>query len=179
MNINDFIAQISNGNLAKPSLFDVIVTPPTQLLQNSSSYDLMYRCESIDLPGRNVLTSDYTIYGLSKKIGYGSTVNDINLSFILSEDYNEKLFFESWVDLITGSYRTGDVSQNMFEIGYYKDYVGTIVLRNYDETGQESKRTTFYEAYPTNIGNVSLSWADGSTIAKLPVQIFYRYYIEE
>lgn len=179
-NIADFIATLNEGNFAKTALFDVIVTPPrTMSTDMGELYDLTYRCEATDLPGRNVLTYDSIIYGLPTKIAYGSSVNDVTLSFILSEDYREKIFFETWIDKITGNYRTGEVSQNMFEIGYYKEYIGGLLIRNYSETGEVVKETELVEAYPINIGNVSLNWQNGAEIAKLPVTFAYRYYVDK
>lgn len=179
-NIGDFIANMNSRNFAKTALFDVIITPPPSLQSDvAMMYQLTYRCESTDMPGRNVLTYDSILYGLPTKFAYGSSMNEIQLSFILSEDYTEKEFFEQWIDKITGNYRNGEITQNMFEIGYYKDYIGTMLIRNYTETGEVSKETELFEAYPINIGNVQLNWQNGAEIAKLPVTIAYKYYVNK
>lgn len=174
MNIRDFLAQINNGGISYTSEFYVQLFPPESFDMDLER--LTFRIESASLPGRGVNSVDFSLNGLAQKIPNGSSVGEIELSVILSEDRREKLFFEQWLDKIIGNYRVNNEKQN-YKIGYYKEIIGSCNIIQLDVNGNESYRAELKEVYPLTLGNVEASW-ENKNIAKLSVTLAYKYYTD-
>ena len=99
-NIDEFKAVIEKGNVAHEPLFSVMVTPPTNLglAGDGTLSDLRFRAESAEFPTRNMATSELRYYGPIQKIVHTPMYNDININFIVSEDFAERLLFQTWQD---------------------------------------------------------------------------------
>jgi hypothetical protein len=150
--ISQFKAMIT-GELARPSRFDVLLTVPS-ILDAGASRNLTYRCENAQLPGRTFATTEQKTYGPSEKFPYQTTYNDLDLTFIVSDDMLEKYIFDSWLESINPS------STNNF--AYKSDYSTTITVNQYDLTNQLTYSADFIEAYPISINQMDLDWsADG------------------
>ena len=144
-NINEFIAQLSSGNLSRTTHFRVLISGPQNLQSVEDEQDMIFRCEAATEPGRSISVNDSSYYyGLPLARASGSTFGEIDLTFILSEDYREKLYFERWQDLMVGPYRSGGVSQDMYDIGYFDDYVGSMQIMRFNQLEQLT-HTTYYE----------------------------------
>lgn len=63
--INDFKSTFNN-DVARSSRFDVNIPVPLTLMPiMSNAKNLQYRCESANLPGRSLMTTEQKTYGLS------------------------------------------------------------------------------------------------------------------
>ena len=171
LNIQRFMSNLSQKPPARTSHFDVIITSKI-----GGKSDLTLRAENVSLPGRAVATTDFFDVGPTRKMGYSAVYLESAISFILSDDYNEKEYFDKWVDVITGPHRTKrSPGGNRFNAGYYDDYKGTVEIWNYDENSRATYRTKLIEAWPSVISPVQLDWGS-SDFAKLNVTFTYRYY---
>src|SRR4051812_7829098 len=119
-NINTFMANLNRGGLAKTANFEVMVHRPFGSNVNQER-DLQFRCTSCTIPGRRVDTTETTDFSLPKSIGYMTTLDDVNMRILLSEDMREKTYFDEWLDAIVGSYRLGQINKSMFDLGFYDD----------------------------------------------------------
>jgi hypothetical protein len=174
--IDRFRANLDRGGLAKSANFQVMVQRPFGSNINMER-DLQFRCTSCSIPGRHIDTTPTQDFVFPKYVGYNVSLDDVSMRIILSEDLAEKIYFEEWVDRVTGSYRTGQTSNTMFDYGFYDDYaLNTIVdITQFDATGFPTHRHTLREAFPISVGSVDLSWEDDS-ILYLDVTFKYRYY---
>ena len=179
-NVNNLISSINKTGVAKTSHFEVQVTGAGDAsLENS----MMARTDTIDLPGRSLMTAEhkFTNYGPLNKVPYGGqTYGDLTMSVILSEDMREKEYFEVWQNSIvnTGAFDLGVVPQNAlskFNTKYFDDYLGTVTIRQYGSAGELRSIYTLNETYPIIINPISMSWAEDS-VAKLSVTMAYRNY---
>ena len=93
-------------------------------------HSLSMRCETIDSPGRNLLTIDNRIYGNAYKIPYGHSNPDITASFLLSSNMQEKIFFDSWMEFVVGvdNQKTDDLGTKLpnYNIQYFKSKITKI-----------------------------------------------------
>ena len=103
---------------AVPNRFEVIITRPIGSAAESSKVSM--RCESINLPGRNLNSmTDSNIYGPTREIVDGVTyADDINMTFQASSGLEERVFFEEWQELA--------FNKKTWNVGYYDNYVSTI-----------------------------------------------------
>jgi hypothetical protein len=171
INLQRFMSTMNQQPPAKTSNFDIQIFSPL-----GSVNDLSFRAESVALPGRSISTSDYMDVGPITKVGYSAIYLETSINFILSERYNEKEYFDQWVDAIVGPHRVQkNPGGNKFNAGYYDTYAGTIVIQNYSTTGQPTYKTKLIEAFPLTISPVQLDWGTDD-ISKLNVTFTYRYY---
>ena len=171
INLQRFMSTMNQQPPAKISNFDVQIFSPL-----GSVNDLTFRAENVTLPGRSIMTSDYMDVGPLTKVGYGVNYLETSINFILSERYNEKEYFDQWIDAIVGPHRVQkNAGGNKFNAGYYDTYAGSIVIQNYGVTGQPTYKTKLIEAFPLTISPIQLDWGSDD-ISKLNVTFTYRYY---
>ena len=99
-NVNDFSAELSKSGVAQSSHFEVQVTGPGA---SAIERNIMLRCDTIDIPGRTIASSEYRIYGPLRKVAYGATYTDVAMSILMSEDFRERAYFEQWQDKIANT----------------------------------------------------------------------------
>ena len=88
--IEQLKSQISkSGGLARPNQFLIE-------LPSGDSRALNILCTRASLPGKQILTHDRRINMQFEKIAYGFAVDDVNLSFLLTNDYSAKAYFNNW-----------------------------------------------------------------------------------
>ena len=173
---SELLATLNKNGVAKSSHFEVQITGPGTTGEEN---DLMFRADACELPGRTISTSEYRIYGPIRKIAYASTYTDTSIGFLCSADLREKRYFEEWQDIIMHHRATSGMSakhtRGRYETGYYEDYIRTIEIRQYDETG--TKKSTHYldEAYPIGIAPIALSWGNEELIRLQVTFAFHDY----
>ena len=130
-NVQNFTASLSKTGVAHASHFEVQVTgPPSSGIEEN----MMFRARTVDIPGRGIATTEYRIYGPLRKVPYGAIYTDVACQFLLSEDLQEKSYFEQWQDKIVnhGAFGSRRGSHN---VGYYNDYVGNVTIRQFGNGG--------------------------------------------
>lgn len=157
-------------DFARPKLFDVTLTPPTGL-QNyiKTARNLTFRCESTQFPSRTFATTEQKFgSNPTEKHAYHTTYNDIEMSFIVSEDMSEKKFFDAWMNLINPT--------ASFDFNYRDDYITDFYVFQYD--GSQTVRTysiALIDAFPISVNQLDLDWSNDN-IHKLSVTFAYRYW---
>ena len=166
-NINDFKSSFTK-DLARTNRFDVNIPIPLTLIPYiSSAKSLTYRCENAQLPGRTFATTEQKTYGPVEKFPYQTTFNDIDLTFIIEDDMNQKVFFDAWLNYINPQYN------NNFR--YKSDFSTVITVNQYDVTGKLSYSIDLVDAYPISMNQLDLSWGDDG-YHKLSVSFAYTYW---
>jgi hypothetical protein len=166
--INDFKSSFQK-DLARPNKFDVSIPVPLTLIPYvKNAKNLIYRCENANLPGRNFATLEQKIGSNPvEKYPYLTSYNDLDLTFIVDDDMNQKVFFDAWMNFINPTYN--------YNFRYKGDYSTAITINQYDVTNQISYSINLYDAYPVSMNQMDLDWsADG--YHKLNVTFAYTYY---
>ena len=181
--LNDIIAGFnSNEGYSQPNRYEVLVLGPQNLggggLENaarnmqkqSDIRNISLRCESVNLPGRNLATSpDSNIYGPVRDIVEGVTyAEDITCVFQSSSGLDERVFFENW--------QKQAFNEQTWNIGYYKDYIGALEIYLLDKNDQRRYGLKVWEAYPKTIGPIALGYATNNEIVKTSVSFSWRYW---
>lgn len=162
--ISEFKTSFST-DLARPNRFDVTIPIPIGMIPyRNTSRRLNLRCESAELPGRAFATTGMKIYGIEEKFPYMSSYNDISLTFIVSDDMQEKKFFDAWLNWISPS-----VS---FDVKYKADYAVTVRVNQYDLRSKSSYSVDLIDTFPIAVNPLQLDWSsDGAH--KLTVTFAY------
>jgi hypothetical protein len=177
MDINKFISDLNKNGVAKASNAKVLITRNNG--DRTIEADMVMRIKSVEFPGKNITQTESNYSGLPYKIATGATMGDVPINVILSENFKEKEYFESWQDDVIGKYRSQEISSNSFNLNYYKNYIGTVDITQYNELGNAVFRCQLIDAYPNTVGNLSSDWDNGNEILILPVTFSYRYYKNE
>jgi hypothetical protein len=166
--INDFKASFQK-DLARPNKFDVNIPVPLTLIPYvRNAKNLIYRCENANLPGRNFATVEQKIGSNPvEKYPYLTTYNDLDLTFIVDDDMNQKIFFDAWMNFINPTYN--------YNFRYKGDYSTAITINQYDVTNQISYSINLYDAYPISMNQMDLDWSSDG-YHKLNVTFAYTYY---
>lgn len=167
-NISNFLHSFK-GDLAKPSRFDVSIPVPYTLSPYiSSTRNMNMRCEATELPSRTFATAEKKIGSVPiQKYAYQSTYNDLPMTFIVSSDMTEKLFFDAWMELIN------PVSN--FNFTYKSNYVSDISINQYDLSNNLTYRALLVDAFPIAVNQLDLDWSN-DMYHKLTVVFAYTYW---
>ena len=167
--LNDVLSMFhSEDGYAQPNRFEVLIMRPGS--SASESRQVSMRCESINLPGRNLNSAtDSNIYGPTREIVNGVTyAEDISLTFQSSSGLEERVFFEEWQELA--------FNKQTWNVGYYNDYVSTVEIYLLDKQNQRRYGIRLIEAFPKSIGATALDQASNNQIIKIPVTFSFRYW---
>jgi hypothetical protein len=177
--VSNFISELNKYGVARSEKFKVEIVPPPAI-QNQLTVirNIPFFCESVDVPGLNIITRPAKIHNLN--IQRPSTIDymgdGINLTFLVDGSWNIKKFFDAWTDIIVDRNR---------EIGEYKNIVGTVTIHNLHEsntsaTGSEHKETVNYkvkliDAFPKNISPLPAGYGNVG-VHRLNVLFTYKYW---
>jgi hypothetical protein len=165
--INDFKSSFKD-DLARPSRFDVNIPIPLTLIPYvSTARNLTYRCESTNLPGRQLATMEQKSYGPVESYPYATTFNDIDMTFLVDADMNQKLFFDAWLQYIN------PLHNNNYR--YKGDYSTTLRINQYDQANELTYSVDLYEAFPVSTNQMDLDWSSDG-VHKLVVTFNYTYW---
>ena len=167
--INDFRSSFK-VDVARPSRFDVTIPVPYYMLtQYNNAKQLQMRCESAELPGRTFATADRKMGSVPvQKYPYQSTYNDVSLTFIVSDDMSEKIFFDTWMEVINPTMH--------FNFKYRADYSVDISISQYDVTNDVTYVSTLIDAYPISVNQLNMDWSAMDSYHKLAVVFAYSYW---
>jgi len=157
-----------NTELARPSRFDVTIPVPLSLANlKTSARNLTFRCEMAQLPGRTFETAQ-------KKLGsapveyfpYLNNYQQSQMTFIVSGDMNEKLFFDAWMELINPT--------TTYNFEYKTTYATDITVTQYDLQNNPTYSCVLQEAFPIDVNQLDLEWSSVDSYHKLPVVFVYK-----
>lgn len=169
----------STGGVSQPCHYIVTIEPPSKMQTSDSGLPtplgfllgpvqrhLSLMCEQATIPGRQLLTTEHKIFGTLRKMPYGLQYEDFTATFICTNMFVERAFFDIWHQFIIGS--KGQYME------YYRDYVGQIVVQKIsDDPDSYSLATyTLEEAYPVSIQAQQIGYAE-TDYMRLTVQFAY------
>lgn len=192
-NVADFRSKISEfGGLAKSNKFLVQIIPPLWMdsvsdaltIRPEDSAQLRFLCDTVNLPGKNLTTIDYSPqgFGAVSKIPVGVVHDPLTTTFFMDGDHMVMKFFQLWMQEIvnTGSSFDGPLAvykdRTDHEMSYKDNYTTTIIITFFSDDGGSVLKYYFKDAFPIQIGAVQLGWEQNDTLARLPVEFSYSTY---
>lgn len=180
----EFIRELKQHNVAKKSRFAVSFNTPRVFRGNNRQ--LTFFCSGVSLPGIQLLTEDYKIYGGKPKIKIPKfrEHDDITCIFMLTENFEPRYTFQEWMDHII-DFKTNNIN-------YYDDIVSDIKIQVFADRqsadefafigiipAPETKPNILYQitllnAYPTRMESVPLNWGFNDNYIEMDVQFNYE-----
>jgi len=123
----------SKGGIAKGNVFRVFLPS----MPGATSRDINLLCTNVNLPGRQIMTQERKIGTILQKVAYDQAYDDVNMTFLLLNDYGVRQYFETWQALA--------LDPNTLQPGYHSDYTFDIKI-------QQLKKGFTLPVYNTPIG---------------------------
>ena len=189
ISVEEFKSTINKrGGLARPNRFAVYLSIPvvsvsltnivTNLLKGESwnsgainnPKDVSILCETTGIPGID-LGSVETQYGIKRrKIPNSFDQQDVTFTFTLTNDYFSRNFLNTWMNSV--------VNRLDGTFNYKSTYVSDIVVQQLDSNNFPVAGVKLYNAYPTNVQEISLSNTNDNSYAVVTATFTYDYALQ-
>lgn len=195
-NIDSFKSNLESYGYLKRNSFEVGVQTPNfmaggSVISNNNSQTnletikrmLKFRIDQVSIPGVSILSGDTPIYGVgpTQKMPYGAFFHDISFSVLLDKKAELYDFWYNWVRYVfefNGAEAPGQRTP-AFSTRYKDDYSSMMQLLIYDDEGNIAKRVNLYEAFPSSVREVPVSWNDNGDLLRIAVSITYSHFSVE
>jgi hypothetical protein len=168
MTINNFKGTIARrGGLAKANRFDVLITLPSSIAADRGR-DLTLLCESAILPGKQITSTEWSLYGHTIKIPTNFIQEDVTCLFNVTNDYYVKRVFDRWQNKV--------ISNTTFLAGYDAEFKADVRIRQLDEHDVIVYETVLLGAYPIAVQPITLDNNAEQQTQKLSVTFSYNDY---
>ena len=183
----------AKGGLARSNRFNVIFTPPKQSLLNlkpevlvgqlasgdtpsvrsllNDPRDISLLCESVSIPGRSISTADYMADKQSNKFPNTLIDSDIDMTWVLTNDYYMKTMFDGWLSSI--------IDMDTYTLGYKNDFATDVIIQQLNVDNIPVYGVKLEKAYPVSVNAIELSNTSENEVAKLTVSWAYDKYVVE
>jgi len=165
------------GGIARGNRFGVYVTHPSKsmnsllgfnpatLLSNLISgdgvnigdfvqdpRDMFLLCQSCSFPGKRIMTTEKTSNHHNTKKPYSAATDEVTMSFLLTNDYYIKKYFDMWQEMII------DTSSSHYKAFYKKDYCTDVTIQQLSSSNDVVPGYTVQleNAYPIQVGAIEL-----------------------
>jgi len=174
------------GGGARPNLFECELYFPDDAIPTNASKDeisdkVRFLVKSAALPASTIANIDIPFRGRQLKIAGDRTFAPWNITVINDVDFGIRTSFERWSNLINkhednaGRTNPVDYQQDMFV-----RQLGRSSLQGSVPTSGTQvpvlKMYKFLGAYPTNIGEIALSYDTGDAVETFDVEMTYQWY---
>lgn len=187
-NIGRFRSEVSGADSVLPThSFLVVFAPMPWAIQkfpaSAGNLDsiLTMRCDNVVLPSINLLQEqNIRRYGFGpvENVPYGVNVGDFTLQFIVDKNAFVVQFFEEWLNKIVNRDSFGGANMNNvlpggrkpYEIAYKDTYAcSSINVFVYDRSQNNVMEYNIYDAFPTGIQSMNMSWSEENELMKLNI----------
>lgn len=168
--VEDFRNGVAKTGLTKGNKFVLRVKLPPLLTGVGDITEIFLRIDSVELPGKQIATSEVKYYGPPRKSPYGMVYEDLNCTLLLSANLRERYIFSQWMNAIY-NYDTAHIS-------YFKDFTTELEFDAYSDDGLQIYTVVFEEVYPISIGSVNFAYGN-EDLARLPLTFSYRKWKEK
>lgn len=189
LSVDTFKANIRQG-MAMTNLYRVILPS----LPGANSTQVNALCKAVNMPGRQILTSERQMGMKMQKVAYGYASDDVTLQFHLLQDYGVKTYFDTWQKLA--------INQDDQRANYKKEYSYDVVIQQLRKDAivdlgfnvnlgilgdfgadiitpdQVSFTCILEDAFPTTVNAIDFS-NDADQMGELSVQLSYTNWREK
>ena len=132
--------------------------------------------ESVDMPGRTLDTTDFTIYGPKRQIVTGHSFSgEITMSVYCDKYMRQRGFFETW--------QKAAFDQGTNNVHFYDEYTGGLRIYQLGAFAENADRdrisygVELFECFPKTISAVSYNQGSENEIQKISVSLAFKSWI--
>lgn len=173
-NINSFKQNGLIWGGARPSLFEVLMVPPTGIgiEAATSAARLAFTCRAAELPEMSISQIEVPYFGRKIKVAGERTFADWAITVMNDEDFIVRAMFESWSNAINR------IVSNVRDVNLAREqYKADIEVIQYGKEGDPIRSYLLVGAFPTQIGAIALDWDSTNTVETFAVNFAYDYWV--
>jgi len=173
-NINDFKSKMRGGG-ARPNQFRVILSFPAGLNITTGAFaaeKAQFLCDSTSLPGSTIANVPVAYRGRTVNFAGERSFQPWNVNVYTDVDFDIRNAMEEWQAKIQNYAATNGVTDPVL-------YQSDMRVEQLDRNGAILKTYTFKDAYPIDIGAISLSYSSDNQIESFGLTFQYNYFTSE
>lgn len=190
-NIEKFRTNLRDYGYLDNNSFSVYVqTPPvllgginnqgTDIASKRIAENMAFRIDQVRAPGISLQSVDVSRYGVgpTQKQPYNAQFQEITIS-MLGDHYCE--FWQYWYNWHRAIFEFNSSAINgtpSYSAEYKNNYSSTIMIFLYDHYGNIIQKINLFEAFPSAIRELPLSWGDPN-LMRINVNLSYTEYVIE
>ena len=169
-NVNDIRAQLTGGG-ARPNLFEVVMPFPSVANPGAATTKMTFTCKGAQMPGSDIGMIELPYFGRTIKIAGNRTFAEWTTTVINDEDFSVYNAIQTWMNSINSH------SENVRGAGNSPiDYQSTADVVHYGKSGEEIKRTTIVNMWPSSLAPIDLAWETNDTLEEFTCTWQYDYW---
>ena len=162
-NISQFRGQFQYDG-ARPNLFKVQM--------DAFGPKMTFTCKAAQLPGSTIGTVPVYYMGREVKMAGNRTFPEWTVTILNDEDFLVRNLLEGWMGQINGH-------QTNVATALLSDYSYQAYVTQYGKQGDELKKYTFVNMFPTDIAPIELDWGTNDTVEEYTVTFAYQYWTSD
>ena len=179
-NINEFVTGGLKFGGARPTLFNVVITFPSNIAGVSveAIERIQFLCRASSVPASSIASVPVPYFGRQVKVAGDRTFSDWSVTIMNDEDYVVRNAFEAWhnsINSIISNRRADNTSGESAVDG--SGYKGTAYVQQYSKNGDIIKQYRFDNIFPVNVDEMGLDWDATNTIQTFGVTFAYDWWI--
>jgi hypothetical protein len=175
-NVNNFRANGLKLGGARPSLFEVTITPPAGVGAPGGVQRIPFLVRAAQLPAMTVDPVEVPYFGRKIKLAGDRTFADWTVTVMNDEDFQLRSLFENWsnkINSIVGN--VGSTPPNAYKTTAAVSQFGR-TAGSATGPGPLIRQYTFNGLFPTNIDAIALDWDTTNTIETFDVTFSYDWW---
>jgi hypothetical protein len=156
---------------ARSNQFKCTITIPG-LKDATVTQAIPFTCHAASIPEATVMDIETYFRGRAVHFAGERVFQPWTVSIYNDNDFKVRNAFEDWVERISHGRDTNGLMQPA-------TYQTDMSVHQMDRSDKVVKSYKFYDAYPTNVGGIQLSWADNNQIQSYDVQFVYNYWMPD
>ena len=129
--------------------------------------DLSVMCDSVSMPTRQILTTDYSLHRHVIKVPTGYTESDINITFNVTQNYLAKKALDSWLSKV--------VDVPSYRVNYNDVYRRDITIQQLDTSDAVIYTASVKDAFPYELSALEFS-NSSQEIVKVQATFAYGFF---
>lgn len=171
MNVEQIRALANNGYLKANRYKLKMALPSSSTLGRKYTNEAMElinsNCNSVNLPGTDISTFEWSSKSAPIKLPYQRTYNPLVLSFYVDKDNLVRQFFEDWINIIW--------NPETYDFNFLDEYSITLTIEVLNDKNETISTYVVDHCYPLKIDDISVSYADGE-LQKCTATLTYNTY---
>ena len=165
--IQEFVAQVKTGAMARTNRYTVFFEPPIMLTNNDKRKTMLF-CDQVQIPGANFSTVQNRTFGEFRETPYEKIYDNITMSFYVDNDMKVKQLFDDWQNIIANPVTR--------VYNYYNKYICDMAIEVQDINDNTRYQINLFECYPKGVSSIQLDYAS-KDVMKIQVNMQYKYWI--
>lgn len=169
--ISAFKAQMKAGG-ARPNAFKCIITPPQGIVPGAAlaGAKIEFMAKAASLPPAIVADIEVMYRGRPVHFGGERQFQPWTVTLYNDNDFIVRDAFENWVNAISNAESTNGV---LLPAAYQVD----MEVYQLDRNDRPLKKYIFKDSYPTDVGDIQLSWDANNQIQEYSVTFVHNYWV--